>query len=80
MLGGPLGLGGILGARSRSTTGGPLMTFGLDLAVTRGALFNFAFSSSSRFEGGRGGSLASHNGGGSFLDSAEEALVVEDPV
>jgi hypothetical protein len=63
----------------RSTTGGSL-TLGANLAVTRGVLFAFAFSSNSRFVGGRGGSVVSCKGGGSFLDSTDEALVVEDPV
>lgn len=79
--GGPLGLGGIFGATSRSITGGCRRgTVGADLIVTRGNLVAFAFSSNSRLEGGRGGSLASPNAGGSFLcESTEEALVIEDP-
>ena len=83
ILGGPLGLGGIFGARSRWTTGGSLVITGSDFAVMRGALaaVALAFSSNSRRVGGRGGSFVSCRGGGSFLaDSTDDALVVEDPV
>jgi hypothetical protein len=81
ILGGPLGLGCIFGAKLRSMTGGSLVITGSDFAVMRGALLALAFSSNSRRVGGRGGSLASCKGGGSFLcDSTEDALVVEDPV
>lgn len=82
ILGGPLGLGGILGGRSRSTTGGSRRgTVGADFTVTRGIFVAFALSSNSRLVGGRGGSFASPRAGGSFLcDSTDEALVTEEPV
>lgn len=85
ILGGPLGLGGILGGRSRSTTGGCRRgTVGADFTVTRGAFAAFALSSNSRLVGGRGGSFASPKAGGNFLcdstEEADEALVTEEPV
>lgn len=55
---------------------------GADFVETRGALAALAiaaFSSSSLFVGGRGGSLASPNAGGSFLcESTEDTLEIED--
>jgi hypothetical protein len=70
-----------LGAASRSTIGGcRIGNVGVDLVVTRGTFVVLALSSNSRLEGGRGGSLASPNAGGSFLcESTDEALVVVDP-
>lgn len=74
----PLGLGGIFGARSRSTGGGSRRcTFGVDLAVTSGSFPGFVVSSRSLLEGGRGGSFASPKAGGSLLcESTDEAVVL----
>lgn len=74
------GLGGIFGTKSLGTTGGSLRTSGADLTVTRGIFCAFAISSRSRLVGGSGGSLACSKGGGNFLPSTDEALVVDDPV
>lgn len=77
-----MGLGGILGGTSRSTTGACRRgTVGADLVITKGVFVAFAFSSNSRRVGGRGGSFASPKAGGNFLcDSTDEALVTEEAV
>jgi hypothetical protein len=81
IFGGPVGLGGILGIKSRSTTGGARRgTVGADLVVRRGA-FAACAASRSRLVGGKGGSFASPSAGGSFLCtpvSTEPQLVAED--
>lgn len=84
IFGGPLGRGGILGPASRSAIGGcRIGRTGADFVETRGALAALAtaaFSSTSLLVGGRGGSLASPNAGGSFLcESTDDTLDIEDP-
>jgi len=84
IFGGPVGRGGILGTKSRSTTGGARRgTDGADLTVVRGALAACAACAASRSRrvGGRGGSFASPKAGGSFRCtpvSTEPQLVAED--
>lgn len=86
--GAPFGRGGILGGASCSADGSR-STFGADLTLISGILACcefvacsvFACSSSARLVGGRGGSLAWSNGGGSFrCVSTDDVLVTEDAV
>lgn len=74
-----------MGTKSRSSTGGARRgTVGADFVLTRGAFAAWAACAASRSRrvGGRGGSFASPNAGGSFLCgpiSIDPQLVTEDP-